>query len=105
MKILKLKKLAKRILTKYSDGHYTQFAGHENIIMAMKECAKDYHKQKMKEVCKWKYDEDFEYYNTSCGEEYALNDGTVECTSLEDNKIKHCPFCGKKISLLKQEEK
>jgi len=50
MKIVKLKKLAKRILTKYSDGHYTQFAGHENIIMAMKECAKDYHKQKMEEM-------------------------------------------------------
>ena len=72
------------------------------------ECARlmaAYHKQKMEEKCEWKYDEDYEYYNTSCGEEYALNDGTVECTSLEDNKIKHCPFCGKKISLLKQEEK
>jgi len=50
MKTVKLKKLAKRILTKYSDGHYTQFAGHENIIMAMKECAKDYHKQQMEEI-------------------------------------------------------
>ena len=98
MKTAKLKKLAKKILTKYSDGHYTQFAGHENIIMAMKECAKDYHKQKMEEVCKWKYDEDFEYYNTSCGAEYALYDGT-----LEENENYYCPFCGKKI-LLKQEE-
>ena len=94
MKIVKLKKLAKRILTKYSDGHYTQFAGHENIIMAMKECAKDYHKQKMKEVCKWKYDEDFEYYNTSCGAEYGLIDGT-----LEENEHHHCPFCGGRIIL------
>jgi len=52
MKTAKLKKLAKKILTKYSDGHYTQFAGHENIIMAMKECAKEYHKQKIKEMMK-----------------------------------------------------
>jgi len=100
MKTAKLKKLAKKILTKYSDGHYTQFAGHENIIMAMKECAKEYHKQKVKEKCEWKYDEDFEYYNTSCGAEYALYDGT-----LEENEHHHCPFCGRKISLLTKEEK
>jgi len=63
------------------------------------EVAKAYHKQKLEEKCEWKYDEDYEYYNTSCGVEYALTDGT-----LEDNEHYHCPFCGKKISLLTQEE-
>lgn len=69
-----------------------QFDGHDMI-----EFAEYYHKQKLEEKCEWKYDEDYDYYNTSCGTEYTLLGGT-----LEDH---YCPFCGKKISLLTQEEK
>ena len=61
------------------------------------ECARlmaAYHKQKMEEKCEWKYDEDYEYYNTSCGAEYGLIDGT-----LEENEHHHCPFCGGRIIL------
>jgi hypothetical protein len=32
-------KTKKEILTKYSDGHFTQFKGYENILMAMQEYA------------------------------------------------------------------
>lgn len=33
-------KTAKQVLTSYSDGDYTQFEGYKNILMAMKEYAK-----------------------------------------------------------------
>jgi hypothetical protein len=42
-------KTAKEVLTKYSDGDYTQFQGYENILMAMDEYAKQYHESRMKE--------------------------------------------------------
>ena len=42
-------KTAKEVLTKYSDGDYTQFQGYENILMAMDEYAKAYHESRMKE--------------------------------------------------------
>jgi len=35
-------KTAKEILTKYSDGSYTQFKGYENILMAMEEYASQF---------------------------------------------------------------
>lgn len=43
-------KTAKEVLTKYSDGDYTQFQGYGNILMAMNEYAKQYHKSRMKEI-------------------------------------------------------
>ena len=43
-------KTAKEVLTKYSDGDYTQFQGYENILMAMDEYAKQYHESRMKEI-------------------------------------------------------
>jgi len=35
-------KTAKEILTKYSDGDYTQYQGYENILLAMKEYAEQF---------------------------------------------------------------
>jgi len=84
MKTVKLKKLAKKILTKYSDGHYTQFAGHENIIMAMKECAKEYHKQKIKEVML----NEGKLYNIICG----------RCFTHNKPDAKECEKCGNKFN-------
>ncbi len=44
-------KTAKEVLTKYSDGDYSQFKGYENILMAMEEYAKKYHESRTKEEC------------------------------------------------------
>jgi len=45
-----------------------------------------------KEKCVWVYDEYHDFWDTSCGKGWLLTEG-----SLKDNKIKYCPFCGKKI--------
>ena len=42
--------------------------------------------------CEWVEDNDWGYFSTSCGNEYCLIDGT-----LEENKHRYCPYCGKKI--------
>ncbi len=42
------------------------------------------------EPCKWINDD--EYYNTSCGNSFQFIEGTIE-----DNKFKHCPYCGLEI--------
>ena len=46
--------------------------------------------------CKWEWNgEDFDYYDTECGETFYIESGT-----LKENKIKYCPFCGKEIEEL-----
>lgn len=42
--------------------------------------------------CNWNQDE-FNCYETSCGEAFELNHGNCE-----ENKFRHCPFCGKAIT-------
>ena len=46
----------------------------------------------MRERCGWKYDDIDNFYETQCGEGYCCNDGTIN-----EHKIKFCPFCGGKI--------
>lgn len=46
------------------------------------------------EVCEWVYDEPYEYYETECGESFAILEGTPE-----DNKMKFCTYCGRKIKV------
>ena len=71
------------------------------IIALYRQLALEYQEYKYKVIeCEWRYDEECDFYNTSCGSEYALIDGT-----LEENEHYYCPFCGKKILLLTQEEK
>jgi len=45
-------------------------------------------------MCDWTYDEDYDYYETECGETFCLIDG-----DLNTNKFKFCPYCGQKINL------
>jgi len=53
-----------------------------------------------KKVCGWKLDETYgDAYDTGCGKMFAITDGTPA-----DNKMKYCPFCGKRISEKKQSE-
>ena len=40
--------------------------------------------------CVWKYDLDLDMYDTGCNEAFVLSEGS----SLEEHKIKFCPFCG-----------
>jgi len=49
----------------------------------------------MENICNWKIDvNDFDddCYKTSCGNLFVLIEGT-----LQDNKMKYCPYCGKLI--------
>ncbi len=39
--------------------------------------------------CEWSYDDIYDYYSTTCGDDFALTHG-----SLEGNKLKYCPYCG-----------
>jgi predicted nucleic acid-binding Zn ribbon protein len=42
--------------------------------------------------CNWIYDDDEDCWNTSCGNEFTLNEGTPR-----DNRMVYCPYCGAKI--------
>jgi len=97
-------KIAEQIIEEISKAEpYVIFDWNEQEDKVMKDIIipklKTYHRQKMEEVCKWNYDEECDFYNTECDEAYCLIDG-----DLKDNKHNYCPFCGKKISLLTQEE-
>ena len=49
--------------------------------------------------CEWVYvDNDWDYWETECGEAFDLGNSDT----LEENKIKYCPFCGKKIKEVKK---
>ena len=48
--------------------------------------------QKKEKVCKWKYDEAYDFWDTACEESFCLIEGT-----LKDNKMKYCPYCGGRI--------
>ena len=54
----------------------------------------------MEEYCIWNYEEDFEYYETSCENNFHFIDGNCR-----DNKFTFCPYCGKPImEIIKQGE-
>ena len=44
------------------------------------------------QICKWFYMEDEDYWETQCGEEYSIIEGNPK-----ENRMKYCPFCGKKL--------
>lgn len=49
-------------------------------------------------VCEWTLmDEEFNAYDTSCGNPWCLEEGTPE-----DNKMIYCPACGRKIKVVKE---
>jgi hypothetical protein len=45
-------------------------------------------------TCTWIYCEDYDFWDTECGEAFCLTDGLspTECA------MKFCPFCGKSIA-------
>ena len=45
-------------------------------------------------TCQWKYvwDGDYDYYSTSCGRGFVMDEG-----SPEENDYNYCPGCGGKI--------
>jgi hypothetical protein len=46
-----------------------------------------------KPKCEWtRIDTDFNYWRSSCGEEWALDDGTPT-----ENKMRFCHYCGKPL--------
>lgn len=50
-------------------------------------------------TCKWIYDEDDDFWETECGGAFTLMAGTPK-----DNRMKFCPYCGKKIEQKEKEE-
>ena len=42
--------------------------------------------------CTWEYDDDDDYWGTSCGDAFCITDGTPA-----ENKMHYCPYCGKKL--------
>jgi len=43
-------------------------------------------------TCKWKYDDIYSIYETSCNEAQYFTNGDIK-----ENRYKYCPYCGKKI--------
>jgi len=43
-------------------------------------------------LCEWKFDSEYDYWESGCGHAYVLIDG-----GLEDNDHHFCPRCGKRI--------
>jgi len=81
--------------SKFLKLHY-KGKGLVDIDNIMQEFAEQYCEEK---ECEWTEDIDYEYFATSCGEAYCLLGGT-----LEDNKHKYCPFCGRRIVLKEQDK-
>ena len=46
----------------------------------------------MIKICVWEYEENEDYYETSCGEAWCFTEGNCK-----ENKCRYCPYCGKKI--------
>jgi len=46
--------------------------------------------------CHWTYDEWYDYWETECGNAFCVMEGTPS-----ENKMKHCPYCGKLIEEVK----
>ena len=46
--------------------------------------------------CEWTVTSNYEdaYWDTSCGEAFVFEEGTPE-----DNSMKYCPFCGRKLTM------
>ena len=44
------------------------------------------------ENCFWKYDEDLDIYDSSCGDSFYFGTGNIK-----DNNFIYCPRCGKRI--------
>jgi len=42
--------------------------------------------------CKWTYDDNYDMWETECGDAFCLTNGTPKT-----NKMKYCPYCGKLI--------
>ena len=42
--------------------------------------------------CKWAYDDNYDMWETECGEAFCLESGGPI-----DNKMKYCPYCGKQL--------
>jgi hypothetical protein len=45
------------------------------------------------DCCEWKYDEEEDYYETSCGHLQIIMGGTPT-----ENGYRFCPYCGRKIA-------
>ena len=52
----------------------------------------NYLEQKEEIFCLWTYDEDYDCYNTDCGESFVVLEGTPE-----ENHMKYCVYCGKEL--------
>lgn len=44
------------------------------------------------ETCTWKLDEEYQMYETGCGNAFECMEGDIE-----ENNFKFCPYCGGKI--------
>ena len=85
---------AKEWFIKNHPGLLEEMAEEWSLLFAtnLPSIMEDYHQAKSEEVCKWRYDENHDYWDTECDHAYCLISGT-----LKENDHIHCPYCGKRI--------
>jgi hypothetical protein len=49
--------------------------------------------------CIWEYEQDFEYYDTTCDNNFHFIDGNCK-----ENKFLYCPYCGRVIIEILKED-
>ena len=47
-------------------------------------------------ICRWKYDEIQDSWETDCGNDFVLMNGTPA-----DNRMQYCPYCGYRLEVIK----
>lgn len=63
---------------------------HPNTVAIAKDALKFI--KRFDKICFWKYDIDYNYYHTDCGEDFTLEEGTPY-----QNKMRYCYHCGRKL--------
>lgn len=107
LKITPIEKEVGEIINKFLDD-YEQFCIHyhdpslnKNFIRVLEETISEttasilaLFKADKTKSCPWEYDDNYDFWETGCGEEFCLDDGTPG-----DNKMRYCYHCGKSIKL------
>ena len=53
----------------------------------------------MSDICEWRQVEEYDYYDTSCGQSFTIIEGTPK-----ENLMHYCCYCGKPLKYVPWQE-